>query len=228
MAARLFRIGGKSEAEQNTAMWTQRFSSSIPIRLTIVYTIIWSCVLMGLLFLWRTTLERAERVNASSLAAADWDTLKGYLKIERGKANWYADYDDPVERTVVSRLRRTFLMIDSEGQFLERSDAAGNLERLNPEILNAAFRTVQQAQKPVSIKITDRNGNPFLLFGGRLLDESHQQQYYALIARPVDEMPPVSFLGNSFLLVFLAVGISFPINALMVRHCLGMLSKPHF
>jgi hypothetical protein len=194
---------------------------STTMRLTIVYSIIWACVLMGPLVLHRATLVEAESVNASSLLAADWDTLKGYLKIERGKAMWYADLDDPDEKTTVSRLQRTFLMIDSDGKILERSHAADDLERSKPGMFEIAVRTVQQAQKPSSIKVTDRNGNPFLMFCGKLWDEAHQHQYYVLIGRSFRQPLPLRLLENWFFLIPLAFAISVSISTLMVRHCLA-------
>jgi hypothetical protein len=213
---------------KNSVMWNAKAFSSATVRLTIVYTVIWCCVLTGLLFACRTTLVKSERASTSKLLAADWDTMKGYLRIESGKAMWYADFDDPDEKATVSRLMKAFLMVDSNGGVIERSTAAASLERSLPKTFVSAFRVVQRTRAPFSTMIRDEGGRPFLLLCGPLRDEPRSHNYYAFIGRPIvaNESLVFRFFNNWQVLLLVAVSLSGLLSAMMVRHCSAVLSRP--
>jgi len=192
-------------------------ASSRAIRLTIVFTAVWSCVLLGLLFVCRIALQQTERANADSLLTADWNTLKGYLKIERGRPFWYADYDDLDERATVARLRKSFRMVDGSGTVLELSPAAADLESSQPMVFASVIQEVERSGATFSTAVKDSNGKPFLLLCGQLRDETGSQKYYASIGRPLSFNH--RFFTNWALLVLLAVSLSAPLSAVMVRVC---------
>jgi hypothetical protein len=179
--------------------------------LTFIYGFIWTSVLAGLLFLCETIQATYERTNNSDLLAADWSTLKGFLRIERGKAMWYADLNDPNESATVSRLQRGVIVTDSVGNVLERSPAAANLTR------NEIFDTVRQAaaRHPISMTVRDGSGKPFLVLCGQLLDESGTQQYYAFIGRP---LIGGRLIKNWLLLILPAAALSFALSWSMIRY----------
>jgi hypothetical protein len=182
------------------------------IRLTLVYTLIWTGVLATLLAVFNITTQKIYQSAVSNSLAADWSALKGYLKIEQGKLNWYFDSSDPDEAASVSRLRHILVVTDRAGKIMEQSPLA-------PPVDSTAARDLATGPKLAR----DRNGRPILLLGGQLWDEGRSQQYYAFIGRPVagDER----LLGAWVLPVLSALAFSFLLCGLMVRHCQSALSK---
>ncbi len=195
----------------------------MPIRLTIVYTFIWTVVLAGLLFICRTMLNHAERTNASTLLAADLAAVKGYLRIENGKMVWYADLSDPDEKVTVTRLQRNLMVTDSQGKFMEIPPSTVDLHRAETKTFDAALHAVQQTRANFSTTAKDQSGHPFLLLCAQLRDESGAHQYYAFLSRSIagNESVMVGLFRNRLFLILLAAGLSFCLSSLMVRHCIA-------
>ena len=183
--------------------------ASRSLRLTFVYTVIWTSVLTSLLFLGKTMLSKIDRANAANLLAADWGTLKGFLRIEQGKVMWYADFDDRGESAMVARLRRMVIVTDSRGKVIARPPAG--TRPTDAELVDIAR---QASQVPVSRMARDGNGNPFLLVCGPLRDERGSQLYYGFIGRT---LPMSRWFGYWLLLILPAAGLSFALSWLMVR-----------
>ena len=48
----------------------------------------------------------------------EWAAVRGYLRIEKGKINWYYDRADPEEAIIVDRLKQIYLLTDQNGTVL--------------------------------------------------------------------------------------------------------------
>jgi hypothetical protein len=173
------------------------------IRLTFLYGAIWTVALSALLFLITNDLNRT---YTRAMLDADWNAMKGFLKIERGKAWWYVDTDDPQESSTAARLRRSMILIDERGNVLERGPSANYVEtarHLRKADLTRTYFPIDHEHRMVT--------------AGLLNDESHQHQYYAFLATPTarDRLWPY----------LVAVALSFLLSALMVRHCRGISTQ---
>ena len=51
----------------------------------------------------------------------EWGAVRGYLRIEKGKINWFYDREDPEEAIIVDRLKQIYLLTDQNGTVLEVS-----------------------------------------------------------------------------------------------------------
>ena len=180
---------------------------SKPVRLTVVYGLVWASVLSGILILWRASLEERQRQAVAASLASDWGTLKGYLRIERGRANWYFDKDDADEAAIISRLRSTFALADENGKLLELSPAVADLAP-------AAFQSMKPATSISHVRaIRNRRGARFLFYSGELRSEDGSRPYYAVLGRPILAAPSV------WPLLLLAAGFSFAVTGSMIRQC---------
>lgn len=180
------------------------------VRLTLIFTLIWTTILSASLIFSKTILDRTQTAYVHDALSADWGALKSYLHIEHGKPTWYFDNDDSDQAAIVARLRAAFLLTDAAGHVLESSPSATWLQARLP---------VPPPQTPSLTTMKTDAGVPYLVWRGTLRDESGSQQYYGFIAHSIRQPLAMRLLRNGFFLICLALGLSFLLTTLMVRHC---------
>ena len=68
------------------------------------------CCCWRLAFIFRTALASNIDAENKDNLNEDWGALKGYLRVEHGKQDFFYDHDDPDEAATVSRLKRVYLI----------------------------------------------------------------------------------------------------------------------
>lgn len=57
-------------------------------RLTMSYVVIFGILLVGIGLYFRVSLERLIEARTRELIEEEWRAVRGFLRIERGQANW--------------------------------------------------------------------------------------------------------------------------------------------
>ena len=70
----------------------------------------------------------------------EWAAVRGYLRIEKGKINWYYDRADPEEAIIVDRLQQIYLLTDQNGTVLQVSTKYEQLGIESPREIRETLR----------------------------------------------------------------------------------------
>jgi heavy metal sensor kinase len=156
---------------------------SLRFRLTLSYILLFAILLSALGLLFRQTLVSLLDRQARELLDEEWVAVNGYLHFERRRQHyWYYDPTDLEEAAVVERLRRYFLLADSEGAVMEASSGYRVLGVETPEEIRAALRSPKGGFK---IR-RDASDEPYLVRSGVLRDD-RRREYFMAIALPLAE-----------------------------------------
>lgn len=95
---------------------------SLRFRLALSYAIIFGVLLTGIGIAFRFELHSVIDEWQRELIDDDWNAAGGFLRIDRGQANWSVDPRVAQQAFFVERLRRNILLADAEGRVLEVSN----------------------------------------------------------------------------------------------------------
>src|SRR4051812_33753234 len=90
-------------------------------RLTLTYLVVFTLLLAFLGIFFRQTLSALFDGQLRNILNEEWGAVRGYLRFEKGKINWYYDRGDPEEALIVDRLKQIYLLTDQNGTVLEIS-----------------------------------------------------------------------------------------------------------
>jgi heavy metal sensor kinase len=173
-------------------------SRGLRFRLTLSYVVFFTALLTLLGIFFYTTLDSVLHTQLSAILEEDWDNIQNYLRFEDGRPVWFFDRTVPEEAFTVERLRRVYLLTDSQGRVLEVSDAYRGLGVDSPAAIQKVLKSheatweIRKNEDGVSHMIrsgvvTDDAGNQYFLAIGRSLGDSHRileqftWRYFALI-----------------------------------------------
>jgi heavy metal sensor kinase len=160
-----------------------KFTRSLRFRLTLSYVVFFAILLSSLGILFRQALVTLLDRQTRALLEEEWAAVNGYLRIERRRQHyWYYDPTDLEEAAIVERLRRYFLLADTEGSVMEASSGYRVLGVDKPEEIRAAIRSQKEEWK---IRY-DSNDEPYLVRAG-ILHDDRRRQYFMAIALPLTE-----------------------------------------
>jgi heavy metal sensor kinase len=151
-------------------------------RLTASYALFFTLLIASVSILFRQYLSKRLDQQARDILEQEWGAVKGYLRIENGRVNWYYDRDDPDEAGIVARLQRLYLITDSKGTFSEGSPSYQELGVDTPDEVRAAVKAGQTVWK----EKRDPDGGPYLIRGGLVFDESHRERFYVALGLSLD------------------------------------------
>ena len=104
-------------------MPVRRLTRGLRFQLTASYGLFFTLLLLVIGVIFRGTLVSNVNEQITDGLNQDWETLKGYVKIEKSediyKPNWYYDRDDADEAATSSRLQAVCMIADENGQFLQ-------------------------------------------------------------------------------------------------------------
>jgi heavy metal sensor kinase len=163
-------------SERSTLRW-----SALRVRLTISYVLLLSLILLGIGFLFHETLDYTLFANTEQILNEEWAAVKGYLRLENRRPVWFFDPQDSEEAFIVRRLRRVFLLTDSEGRILEVSPVYSHLGVESPE----EIRQVLAARQPLwRVRVSDQKIG-YLVRSGVHYDEA-RRPYFLAVGRALD------------------------------------------
>ena len=109
------------------------FTRGLRFRLAAGFLLFFTLLLLGLGVVIRQMLVRITNGQMSALLEEEWGASKGYLHFDHQRPIWLYDSFDPEEAIIVDRIRGggVYLLADSQGNILERSDVAAALGLAN-------------------------------------------------------------------------------------------------
>ncbi len=173
------------------------FTRGLRFRLAFSYVFFFAILLVFLGIVFRQTLSSTFQAQMSNTLEDEWGAAKGYLRTGVEGPNWFYDSKDPDETFTVERLRRVYMLADTQGHPLQYSVIYNSIGLDSPDQIKA----ILAAGKETRVR-TDAQGIPYMIRSGLMVDE-RGNRYYLAIGRAVDYNDKVlrDFTWNYFALV---------------------------
>jgi two-component system OmpR family sensor kinase len=198
-----------------------RITRGLRFRLTLTYLVFFTILLAFLGISFRQTLSSLYDSQLRNILNEEWGAVRGYLRIEKGKINWFYDREEPEEAIIVDRLKQIYLLTDHNGTVLEISPKYEQLGVESPQEIRDALRK----KEPIWTIKRSSDGVRYLMREGLLIAED-DKPYFVAIGRSYDEgdrlieqftryysiMLPLMIVTASFLGWFMAAKALSPID----------------
>jgi len=158
------------------------FTRGLRFRLAVSYVFFFTLLLVLLGRVFHQTLSASFQARMQSVLNEEWDAAKGYLRTAPEGPDWFYDSDDPDESFAVERLRRVFLLADTQGHALQTSAIYKSLGIDRP----AEIKAILQSGKPaIGVRTDPASGIPYMIRSGLWVDHDGHK-YYLSIGRALD------------------------------------------
>ena len=182
-----------------------RFTRGLRFRLAFSYVFFFTILLVLLGIVFRQTLSATFQSQMESILQEEWGAAKGYLRTGAEGPNWFYDSQDPDETFTVERIRRVYLLADTQGHALQHSLIYDSIGLDSPAEIQAILRSGQPATRIRK----DGMGIPYMIHSGLMIDE-RGNKYYLAIGRAIDQNNKVirDFSLNYLILVPIVIFLS--------------------
>ena len=153
------------------------FWKGLRFRLAASYVLFFTLLLIVLGVFFKQTLKGIYDDQVRELLTEEWGAVKGYLRIDKGKIDWYYDTEDPEEAFIVDRLKHIYLLTDASGKPLEWSEKYKNEIGFDSP---AEIRSALKSQKQTWTLRRSKLGVPYMIRSGLFVDDNHKSFYVAL------------------------------------------------
>ncbi len=182
-----------------------RFTRGLRFRLAFSYVFFFTILLVLLGIVFRQTLSATFQSQMDSILQEEWGAAKGYLRTGATGPDWFYDSQDPDETFTVERIRRVYLLADTQGHPLQHSLIYDSIGLDSPPEIQAILRSGQPATRIRK----DSQGIPYMIRSGLMIDE-RGNKYYLAIGRAIDQNNKVirDFSVNYLILVPIVIFLS--------------------
>jgi len=182
-----------------------RFTRGLRFRLAFSYVFFFTILLVLLGIVFRQDLSTTFQSQMGNILQEEWGAAKGYLRTGPTGPDWFYDPMDPDESFTVERLRRVYLLADTEGHPLQHSVIYDSIGVDSPAEIQAILRSGQ----PATTTRKDSMGIPYMIRSGLMIDE-RGNRYYLAIGRAIDQNNKVirDFSLNYLILVPIVIFLS--------------------
>jgi heavy metal sensor kinase len=160
-----------------------RITRGLRFRLTLTYIVFFAVLLTFLGVFFRQTLKSLYHSQLRNILEEEWGAVRAYLRIEKGKINWYYDRGDAEESLLIDRLKQIYLLTDGNGRVLEISPTYKLLGVDNPRDIRENLRNKKET---IWTTRRDPNGETYLIREGMLTAEDGTP-YFVAIGRSYEE-----------------------------------------
>jgi len=169
------------------------------------YVVFFAILLVALGLVFRQTLEATFESQMAQTLEEEWGAVKGYLRIDKAGIDWFYDRYDPEEAFIVERLRRVYLLADSEGNPLEYSPTYKSIGFESRDQIKAQ---IASGGRSVQVR-KDNQGTPYVIRRGVVVGESHHR-YFLAIGRSMADNRKVlqQFTWNYFIVAPIVILVS--------------------
>jgi len=147
-------------------------------RLTVVYTAIFTVLLVGVTLVFRGELTSSLTEQSRDDLNQTWAAVKGFLRIE-GPENhviWYLYSDDPDDNQIKARIQNTYLITDEHGKPVEWSTNYPSLGYDSP----AYVRKTLASNIPLW-RVKKAGGVSYLIRSSWVINENKDHKFYVAI-----------------------------------------------
>lgn len=155
----------------------RRLTRGLRFRLALSYVLFFTVLVAFLGLFFRQTLTSIYDNQTRSLLNEEWAAIKAYLRIDKGKIDWYYDAEDPDEAYIVERLKHIYILTDSNGKVLQLSPTYHEEFGADPP---SVVREAIRSKTPTFRVVRGRHGGNFMLRSGPFIDDNHKVFYVAL------------------------------------------------
>ncbi len=197
-----------------------RFLRSLRFRLALSYVIFFSLLLLSLGVVFRELLRANQDAQATAALDDEWGAAKGYLRIDKNWRQWFYDKDDPDENYTVERLRRFYMLADSDGNPLQWNNwPAGLISR------DEIRRIAAGGKSSYAVKVI--GGQPIIIRSGVIYDERHRFRYYLAIGQSIAQSRRVlhDFTVQYFSIVPAVIALSGLLGWFLAGRALGPVNS---
>jgi heavy metal sensor kinase len=182
-----------------------RFTRGLRFRLAFSYVFFFTILLVLLGIVFRQALSATFQSQMESILQEEWGAAKGYLRTGPTGPDWFYDPMDPDESFTVERLRRVYLLADTQGHPLQHSVIYDSIGLDSPAEIQAILRSGH----PATRLRKDATGIPYMIHSGMMIDE-RGNKYYLAIGRAIDQNNKVirDFTLNYLILVPVVIFLS--------------------
>ena len=182
-----------------------RFTRGLRFRLAFSYVFFFTILLVLLGIVFRQTLSATFQSQMESILQEEWGAAKGDLRTGPTGPDWFYDSQDPDETFTVERIRRVYLLADTQGHALQHSLIYDSIGLDSPAEIQAILRSGQPATRVRK----DGMGIPYMIHSGLMIDE-RGNKYYLAIGRAIDQNNKVirDFSLNYLILVPIVIFLS--------------------
>ncbi|HEX6894396.1 MAG TPA: ATP-binding protein [Bryobacteraceae bacterium] len=199
------------------------FTRGLRFRLAFSYVFFFTILLVLLGLLFRQTLSTTFQAQMASVLEEEWGAAKGYLRTGPEGPDWFYDRQDPDESFAVERLRRVYMLADTQGHPLQHSDIYVSLGIDAP----SQIQSILQSGTPAMRVLTDpASGVPYMVRSGLWVDHDGHK-YYLAIGRALDYDDEVinGFTRNYFSVVPIVIVLSGLLGWFMAGRALGPVNS---
>ncbi|HTR36570.1 MAG TPA: ATP-binding protein [Bryobacteraceae bacterium] len=199
-----------------------RLARGLRFRLALSYVIFFTVLLVLLGIIFRQTLNATFQSEMESVLDEEWGAVKGYLRTGAAGPDWFYDPHDPDESFTVERLRRVYLLADTQGHVMQHSEIYDSIGLDSPSEIQAVLKSGQKATR---IR-TDPKGVRYMIRSGQMIDE-RGNDYYLAIGRAIDQNDKVlyDFTRNYFSVVPLVIVLSGLLGWFLAGRALGPVNS---
>src|SRR5260370_10742979 len=158
-----------------------RFTRGLRFRLAVSYVFFFTILLAFLGVVFRQVLGTTFKSQMQSVLEEEFGAAKGYLRTTASGPDWIFDPEDPDESFIVNRIRRVYLLADTQGHPLEHSEIYDSIGLDSPDEIKKILKT----GKPATRVRKDDKRIPYMIRSGLMVD-ARNNKYYLAIGQPID------------------------------------------
>ena len=196
-----------------------QFLRGLRFRLALSYILFFSASLVVIGLLYRHNLKTELEGHVRAGLAEDWGAAKGYLEIKNAQPIWLYNRNDPEEEYIVSALQHVFLITDAGGNAVDYSET---YESLGFDSTAEIRRIIALAQPEIQER-TGKDGEPFFIERGRVLDDRKQPYFLAIGRSLADTRHTVQVFTRNY---FLSLLVLIPLSSLLGWLVAGRAIQP--
>jgi heavy metal sensor kinase len=197
----------------------RRVTRGLRFRLTAAYALFLALLMTIVSVGLQQYLSGSLDQQARDILEQEFAALKAYMHVEGGGPNgfhdsWNIDAEDPDEAAIGARLRRVFLLADSNGKIINESPTYEELGTETPAEIRAAFTSNDKFKEKV-----DHKRIPYLFRRGIIVAEDNHSKFFVSIGYSLEDNRKL--LRKFTLLVWVAAPMIILAGCLMAWLLLG-------
>src|SRR5579862_1748649 len=132
-------------------------------RLALIYVLLFGALLVVIGVGFSAHLRNDMESQVRDALDQEWDTAKGYLRVEKHERIWTYDVHDPEDDLIQARLRNVVLLADPDGNILEEADVC---KSLGLDSISEIHRVLALSEPDISIRYDPVTHEPFWVKAG--------------------------------------------------------------